>query len=730
MALVRQNGQLTEVNSQPGQPAGANPLQPVTPAGVAAQPGATPGQAKMAGTPAQKQAALSPQTAPGSTLAQAQRVSQQAAPKATPEQANASSFADRLQSLNGLQGRVQDQVAQNMAGAQAASMGINQDMLKGLGLTPANYTQAASALNVLAKDPTNTAMVNLFQQMTGGQDPTKFMSQDLGAAAAAGVENQVTLGSLKNLGMSEQDMTSILGANWKSMDLGKLDQAVKDLQQKQFSGAQQNAALLSDPNAAGREALAAQARQMSATGEMSRDQAVSHLSNAVTQVSENTKALLSDDNISKSVIDYLANPTASDLKTTHPELAAWADQNKAALAHISDQVSGTNAQVTATAAANKKAFELPAGTTPLSDAAVTAMGGAQGASAANTALISAIKGAPDASAASAAINALADHDTTALDALKKLPADKISALVQSGALANYGAAVQKYNDLKSMPNNINSVLSYVLGEGVTPDQAQQMYAQDKDEAQHGDKDAIARSKQFQQLMDRDNDGKIDAPADIKQRLQQSVGQPDLKSMLAGKPVAAPDLGLNISSAERTATKTAQDLFTATGIQPGQFFESELPAATKTISSVLDQLNKAGYDPAKKYGGTNVPINLSSKDITTLTAEVDKLAKLPDIQQQLEQELDHTADPKGRDKLQSFIDQINQGIAQYNKIKPFVDNEGGTDYLAKNWKGPSASKVRSESTEGKTGGYSQQLADHSLAGAEKISKGWKVNTQGR
>lgn len=698
MPLVRKNGQLVEVSAEEAQQLGAtnqlkqpaNPLQPGTPASTASA-GGNPDQAKMSGTPNQKQAVTQAAVSGANDLATQNRVNQFKPQKATEEEVNTSSAADRLRSLGGLQSRVESQVQANLASIQQAHPTVNTEALKGVLADPAQLPAAQKAMADYAADPTNQAKADAVRLLIGGQDPNKFLNTDLGAQAAAGAEDKVVLGGVKDLGMSEQEIASILGPNWKSMDLAALDKAVQTLSANQFGASAAAQAQLADVNAtANREQVANLAQHQAVVGLANKEEAVQKLSQSLTALDEKTQALLADDNISQQVMQFLSDPKNSTLAKDYPGLAKWATENKAHLDQISEQVTGSTAAATKQAAANAAAFDLPAGVPALSDAVKAALGGAQGSKAANTGVAELLKGmsVDQASEASYALNDIVGHDASAGAALAGIPKAQLQNLMESGRLASYARAVRQHQDLDKLGSDPDKLMDFVFGHGMTQDQAMQSYQVDQKLASHGDSEAQNRVEKFQALLDKDKDGQLDPAKDIKDRLKgmQDKGKlPSLTDVAKGKSFKVNDYGVTANDApSRDATAKAYDSLSVVSDKPEEFLAKDLPAKMSQIQELQDWETKHNYDPSKPHGGGYwgaLPDFLGNKQ--KVADFVGTFSKLASAQSSLQQQIDTTSDPKAKSKLSSFMAQITAGLDEYKKLKPFIDAEGGENALVSN-----------------------------------------------
>lgn len=339
------------------------PSSPVTAQGI----GANPDQAKMAGTPAQNNAAVQIATQPAQDLQTQLREAQARKQQSAAEAAQATQ-ALKMEGFGSLGDRVQ-QIAQGMFNNQTATQAAVQvadvskfkdslvpgadaqqttDLLNKVGAgtaTPAEILQIAQNLGykdtndvaALTKSIKSSFLTSAEQtaNFTAGAIPDNAMVKDLGDAG------------VKALGFaSTADMAAALGIDEKTLSA----MSIKDLQQQfgkeqmqDFGKVAAAHSTLGDPSSsrAEREAALQSLKELGATGVRAIEGDVQRMESKVSAASEVTfngkqytmDQLLSNDNITGLVKSYLADPDmAKAIQVSEPGFAAWIDQNQKVLA--------------------------------------------------------------------------------------------------------------------------------------------------------------------------------------------------------------------------------------------------------------------------------------------------------------------------------------------------------------------------------------------------------------
>jgi len=335
-------------------------FSPTTPMG-AKNIGANPDQAKMAATPARQNAAVTT-PAPAQTLQQAQRV--------TPTQPEAVEPPDqkleRLKSLGSINMQMENLVKQKLATAEAQApelqinettvgtalpqqqAGLNTALTQYKGAVTEQQKEAAilAASNALGRLVTPEEMKGFFKgasETVAGQ----FGSQPSVRVADLGLQNTSQLA--QDLGISEADLLQY------SPD--QLKQAIQNVESQGYNRVQELEAELISATGNRRLQVQQELQKLGQTGVASKEADFDSLQAAVDSgdiVNFNgqkydVQTLLGDEGISQQILTALENPAAmAQLKKNEPELAAWLDTHKAALAALSEDVRAATADVATT----------------------------------------------------------------------------------------------------------------------------------------------------------------------------------------------------------------------------------------------------------------------------------------------------------------------------------------------------------------------------------------------
>jgi len=368
--LVRKDGKLVEEATPVSQLAGQQGLTapPLTPQGVLSL-GGNANQAKMAGTPNQKQSALRQSTDQVNTIQEAEADKRYRASLSAAEQQKKQQAEGLTQVLGESKSKAQDL--------------INKQIQALVPPSPAATTapQLATAGLVIAADPTKQASVDsAFQAVTSliasGADPKGIQVQQalLDLASVAGMtaddvdqlaaKAQESVGKqvleqagtavasqladasqvgvaalLPEVGSSVSELAQLLGIpedQVASMSISDLDAAVEAVtrQGEELSAAETQAASQSALlGAAERAAMRERGRELSTSGSAAIDEQLNDLSRSMENAdtvslggqSYTIEQLLDDDTISKVITDYLTNPDSESSK------ALAADPNAAGL---------------------------------------------------------------------------------------------------------------------------------------------------------------------------------------------------------------------------------------------------------------------------------------------------------------------------------------------------------------------------------------------------------------
>lgn len=264
-------------------------VAPITPSETAVS-GGSPDQAKMSGTPAQTQAALTRGLAPQQTQAGADRY-EQARTQATQQEEQAVQGAEQLSKLSGLSERV-NILAQNQLKQAAQVEPVSSD--------PALQT-AISALNDTDPNNDNQAIIDLANsygitkpeqlndltaKIKSGMQPEQAIKESLSGTLTG---QPVTVAQLditqlgynnaselaQELGLTEEELAG--------MTIDDLQTRIQEEQAREFSNTEQLLATLYDPTASPQERAEArkQLRDMGAVGVIAAESNVDELADAM-----------------------------------------------------------------------------------------------------------------------------------------------------------------------------------------------------------------------------------------------------------------------------------------------------------------------------------------------------------------------------------------------------------------------------------------------------------------
>jgi hypothetical protein len=361
------------------------PGVPITPAGAAAS-GASPDAAKMAGSRQQKEAApTAVKVQTDKSLAGTQRLDQGREVATGAEQAQAAK-AGKLQQLSGVDERVQALVNQqlsagNLQASAAAQTAYNDAQLATLAPTVDQagvktlldkYHQLNLELQSPALDPTarqakqaelNQALADLTNQY-GINNPQAYLDVSqtrVGSTAAQSVINpaDVKLSTLdvSPLGLSQAELTDLLGPDWADLSVGQFQQRVNDVRQAEFQRINTlRGQLVTLPvGSAQRELVLRELGDSANVGVTGVEQGIKQLQQQLDEASVvkvggvdyTVENLLKDETISRLVADYL-NPAGDPedkaaLEQGNPDLVAWIKGNSQALTDLAKQMGVSDA---------------------------------------------------------------------------------------------------------------------------------------------------------------------------------------------------------------------------------------------------------------------------------------------------------------------------------------------------------------------------------------------------
>lgn len=347
--------------------------------------GATPDQQKMAGTPAQLQAALSLASQPvTNTLSGALRQQQVRSQASVQEEQSKQKSAD-MQNLGQLGERVTDFInaerdklqAQAESGQVVAVDTANQFQGK-------DITSIKGLLAQLRQEPTNQNLLlqvnkalgyDINTQLNPAQVDQLYKSavDAISTGAAGAIDDKLTVGDIINsgkFGYSPQDVAQLLGVpenNVAGMSIGQLRDAINQVGATEFNKTEQleQQAQSGELGQAERGLARQAARELSRTGVRSSEADVAHLEQQIANADQvqfggqsyNIEDLLKDDTISNIVSDYLnsaeGSPERTQLEATEPALVGFIKKNQELLQDASEHLKQGVATFQETQEANK-----------------------------------------------------------------------------------------------------------------------------------------------------------------------------------------------------------------------------------------------------------------------------------------------------------------------------------------------------------------------------------------
>lgn len=346
---------------------------PLTPLGGQLM-GAGPDQAKMVGTPAQKQSALSIAVGEQDRLDVVERRRQAGAAPLTDSEKSTTARGQGLAGLEGIQERVQTLVDSYLprASAQQPPVQLTTTTAAAPGVSsgdePAFRQELDGYLRVLGGRPFESlssheqqlAMTSLAKASEVGNlgraitsDEVPGLMQSSGqfaggaAAAATGSASDVTVGNLiasGGLDYSLPELAELIGVQESSLaayTLPQLTEAVQAIEAQEFSRVEQLQQMVRDPavGASERQAARMELARASATGTRSIDAQLDNVISAVENAdivefggqSYTVADLLSDPTVEGIVGRYVSldesDPAKKQLRETEPEFTAFLDNN-------------------------------------------------------------------------------------------------------------------------------------------------------------------------------------------------------------------------------------------------------------------------------------------------------------------------------------------------------------------------------------------------------------------
>lgn len=542
---------------------------PITAAGTAAI-GGTAKQQDMAGSLTQKQAALNIAQSPDQNLndvMRRQQVRTQASQSERAEENKAQSLkqlgqvGDRVQDL--INSKKQQLVAQNTPPAQQQVATAITDAA-GKPLTSDQVTAITPSLQALQANPTDmNAMLAVNKAL--GYDITRQLSPaeignlyqnanaSIAASGAQALGGTSTVQDLIGAGLpyTAQDLSGLLGVpqdQVAGMTVQQIRDHVNQLMANEFNKTQQlqQQAHSGELGSAERAFAQQEAREMSTTGVRASEADVQRLRDQLTrgdQVQFNGQSMpveqmLSSDQISKTISDYLNAAPGSDVRTTlektEPQLAQFIQSNQTLLKDASDKMAASATQFQDLQHSNASAVGaiLPENIVP-SDIVSKLIPGYRELSAtaidpSQVPVLAAAQGLDDAGKQQYAnsITNLTKQFPEATDQLKGLSADEVKQLGlqdPNGKWSQYVQQNQQFQDLNKL-NNVDDLVAKLYNN-------KEDYKTDLSQNTVNQILGFGGSNPKLDIIDANHDGKVDSLDEIKSHI--GLAQPTLKGVLAG-----------------------------------------------------------------------------------------------------------------------------------------------------------------------------------------------------
>lgn len=565
-------GGVQELAQQQGMPA-----PPTTPLG-AGLIGANPDQAKMMGTPAQKNAAISLASNPQQNLQTTLRQGQ-ARTQATGAEAGKIEKSQALKDLGAMGDRVNDFInaqrtklqtatpAEGGAGVQVKAADQFQ------GYTVADIENTKSLLDQWRQNPTDKNLILQVNKALGFDidhqlDPSEVdalyqSATDAIAQGGAGVvSDKLTVADLVQnpaFQYDEEQLSSLLGVpvtEVSAMSVGDIQNKIAQIEQEEFANTAEleQKAQSGELGQAERGMARSLGREASATGIRASEADVSRLEDQIAnadEVSFGGKAykvddLLRDDTISGIISDYMnsgeGSQTRADIDSKEPALSEFIKKNSAVLAQASQQLQQGAKGFQDIQAANKALANV--GNIKLPDELMKAILPEWGEltstqySVDNSPVLSMLSGYtdhPELGDAAAAAQKLAQHtkeDPNFATQLAGLSTPELAALNpgKEGGLFDQFVNTKKDNEwlLNATPADIDAVINKKMGWPMGGmKKLQDTFTSGAVSNYLGFGDYPTSS------LDSNKDGKLDSPEEMLANIKKGIQIPSLKDAAAG-----------------------------------------------------------------------------------------------------------------------------------------------------------------------------------------------------
>lgn len=566
------SGTLTETSGEElqglAQKAGLK-APPVTPLGASAI-GANEHQAKMAGTPAQKQAAISMSSGVDSDLQTVLR-RQQARDQATQQEQQTAQKSENLKQLGALGDRVhgfinvqrnklQEQAQQEN---QALQIQASEDSSLVQGLAPEQAASFKQLLEQFQQDPTNMELLVQAGNLIGGRaiDPREVAGlyqtadQVITQQTAAQMADSFTVNDLfqdAEFGYTPDELSSLLGVTpeeLQAFSVSDLENKVAELTQAEFAQAAQTQQQVgsSQLGAAERQFARGMSREQSAVGIRSTEADMQALEQQIQEGqnvsfggnSYNIEDLLNDDTVSRIVSDYLMNPNSPEsqkLAQTEPQLMSFIAKNQALFTDAVNQMQASTTEFGKIQEENKELANV--GNTKIDDQLMSAFLEDFGQLRAGryeidpNSPLAYIKEDPKrGEVISTQLNSLIKSSPEYAQELAELSAQDLASLgIDKNApkWRSFTDAVKVNQQLDQIADtDIDSALAAYFGMPVSPQKAQQFLSESKTRTALGIDTGMAG------LLDSDGDGAVDSPEMLLANLRGQTPRPSLQDAVKG-----------------------------------------------------------------------------------------------------------------------------------------------------------------------------------------------------
>jgi hypothetical protein len=561
------NGQLVEDTTEEVQSLAAKAglaSPPITPSGQG-MIGANADQQKMAGTPAQKQAALSMSMSSADNLQDVMRTAQ-ARTQMTGQEAQASEKSENLKALGGLGDRVHEFIGAQRAKLDAAA----QTSAPGVAVEAAGTFQGKDVaalkplLDQLRANP-NDMNVMLEVNKALGYDHNKQLDpaeidqlyesavSSISRGTAGNIDDDLTAEDLLaqgNLGYSKEQLSELLGIPLDqvgALSVRQIRDTITKLSEEEFSRTEQleQQAGSTELGVAERGLARTAARDMSATGVRASEADVTNLEQQISSADQvqfagrsySVEDLLKDETISSIVTEYMNSGPDSEIRKQidqrEPALKAFIEKNQALLGEASQALQSQAGEFRAIQSDNKRAATIDGLLSNDVAAKLVPQYGNLSASRLDPSQVPVLAVANSLSGDGKRqyaqnINSVIQQLPHTIEEMQGLTADEIAGLQldkPNGKWSSYVNDYNRYKEITSIPDqDINRIAASVFDVGDADFQ----------------KDLTLRTVRYQLgfggelgsvgFLDSNDDGRVDSGENIKAKLVRT--EPSLRNTLA------------------------------------------------------------------------------------------------------------------------------------------------------------------------------------------------------